>query len=83
MNNFIDILKKKVIRMKKIKVVFEIKDDGQGFDLKLKDNKNLKMGYIEGIYKYTQAMVTQYKNACKKENREQRRSKQCQSKKKA
>lgn len=61
--------------MKKIKVVFEIKDDGKGFDLKLKENKNLKVGYIEGIQKYTQAMVVHYQNACKKENREQRRSK--------
>lgn len=67
--------RKEMKPVKKTKIVFIVKDDGEGFDLSLKDNKNLKMGYIEGIMKYTTNIVNNYKNACKKENREQRRAK--------
>ena len=60
---------------KRIKIVFEIKEDKEGFDLKLRNNKHIKMSHIEAISKYTQGMFNQYKDAIKKENRAQRRSK--------
>lgn len=61
-----------MIFKKKFKIVFEIKQDENGFDLKLKRNKHMKMSHIEAISKYTQNMFNQYKDTIKKkiENKE-------------